>query len=314
MRPPPSTSTDWLSGIIADLPTPFDDSNELDLTALTRLCERQIAAGAPAIIVGETAGEAATLTPREHETLVRAAVSTARGRIRVIAGAGSNSTSQAIELTRRAETAGADAVMSVVPYYNKPTQAGIEAHFRAIVDSSALPIVLHDTPGRTVRALSDETVIRLAQSSRIVGLADATGDVARPRRLRAALSPEFRLLTGDDATMLAYLTQGGDGCISNIANIVPELCRELYRAYKQDQPCYATSLQDRLAPLVEVLPQEVTPGALKYALSVCGLMAPCVRLPMIEIDGRAKQTVDAAINRVFENAIHQQAHKAAARR
>src|SRR5450432_2220920 len=164
----------WLAGYIADLPTPFDDNDRIDLAALARLCERQIEAGALAIVVGETAGEASTLTPGEHDAIVRAAVEIARGRVRVIAGAGSNSTSQAIELTRRAETAGADAVLSVVPYYNKPMQAGIQAHFRAIAESTGLPIILYDVPSRTACGLADATIARLAESKNFIGLKDAT--------------------------------------------------------------------------------------------------------------------------------------------
>ncbi len=157
-------SATWLAGYIADLPTPFDEEGELDLAAFARLCQRQIEAGVSAIVVGETAGEASTLTPAEHDSIVRTAVEIAHGRVRVIAGAGSNSTSQAIELTRRAEAAGADAVLSVVPYYNKPMQAGILAHFRAIAVSTALPIILHDIPSRTIRELADDTLARLAKS------------------------------------------------------------------------------------------------------------------------------------------------------
>ena len=151
-------SATWLSGYIPDLPTPFDERDEIDLSSFTKLCERQIEAGVSAIVVGETAGESSTLTPDEHHTIVRAAVKVARDRVPVIAGAGSNSTSRAIELTRRAEAAGAHAVLSVVPYYNKPMQRGIDAHFRAIADSTELPIILHDIPSRTVRELSDATV------------------------------------------------------------------------------------------------------------------------------------------------------------
>jgi len=154
----------WLTGYIPDLPTPFDENDGIDLTAFAKLCERQIEAAVPAIVVGETAGEASTLTPAEHDTIVRAAVEIACSRVHVIAGAGSNSTSQAIELTRRAEAAGADAVLSVVPYYNKPVQAGIHAHFQAIADSTDLPIILHDIPSRTIRELSDDTLARLAES------------------------------------------------------------------------------------------------------------------------------------------------------
>src|SRR5450631_1269561 len=208
----------WLAGYIPDLPTPFDDNDRIDLTAFARLCERQIEAGVSAVVVGETTGEASTLTPAEHDTIVRAAVEIAKGRVRVIAGAGSNSTSQAIELTRRAEAAGADAVLSVVPYYNKPMQAGILAHFRAIAVSTALPIILHDIPSRTIRELSDDTLVRLAQSRQFIGLRDGTGDIARPMRLRSRLPSGFRLLSGDDAAALAFIANGGDGCISMASN------------------------------------------------------------------------------------------------
>lgn len=170
----------WLAGYIPDLPTPFDETGTVDLAAFAKLCERPIEAGVSAIAVGDTGGEASTLTPGEHDSIVRAAAGIARGRVRVIAGAGSNSTSHAIELTRRAEAAGADAVLSVVPYYNKPMQAGIHALFRAIADSTALPIILHDIPARTGRELSDDTLVRLAESKRFIGLRDATGDIARP--------------------------------------------------------------------------------------------------------------------------------------
>src|ERR1700726_104363 len=218
----------WLAGYIPDPPTPFDEGDGLDLTAFAKLCERQIEAGVSAIVVGETAGEAATLTPAEHDTIVRTAVEIARGRVRVIAGAGSNSTSQAIELTRRAEAAGADAVLSVVPYYNKPMQAGIYAHFRAIANSTTLPIILHDIPSRTLRELSDDTLARLAQSMQFIGLRDGTGDITRPMRLRSPLPPGFRLLSGDDATALAFIANGRDGCISMAANVAPELWRGVF--------------------------------------------------------------------------------------
>ena len=177
----------WLAGYIADLPSPFDESGGLDLGAFAKLCERQIEAGVSAIVVGETAGEACTLTPVEHDAIVRTAVYIARGRVLVIAGAGSNSTSQAVDLTQRAQAAGADAVLSVVPYYNKPMQAGIYAHFEAIAASTTLPIILHDIPARTIRELSDDTLARLAQSNQFIGLRDSTGDITRPMRLRPLL-------------------------------------------------------------------------------------------------------------------------------
>src|SRR4030081_542773 len=173
-----------LAGYIPDLPTPFDENERLDLAAFAKLCERQIESGVSAIVVGETVGEASTLTPVEHDTIIRTAVEIARGGVRVIAGAGSNSTSQAVELARRAEAAGADACLSVVPYYNKPMQAGIYAHFQAIAGSTTLPVILHDVPARTIRELSDDTLVRLAQSKQFIGLRDGTGDLSRPMRLR----------------------------------------------------------------------------------------------------------------------------------
>src|ERR1700738_797705 len=241
----PST---WLPGYIPDLPTPFDESDRIDLAAFAKLCERQIEAGVSAIVVGETAGEASTLTPAEHDTIIRAAVGIARGRTRVIAGAGSNSTSQAIELTRRAEAAGADAVLSVVPYYNKPMQAGIHAHFRGVANATALPIILHDIPSRTIRELSDDTLARLAQSSQFIGLRDGTGDLARPMRLRSLLPPGFQLLSGDDATALAFVASGGNGCISIISNVAPELCRVIFSSCREGRLQSARYLQSQLAP------------------------------------------------------------------
>jgi 4-hydroxy-tetrahydrodipicolinate synthase len=284
----------WLTGYIPDLPTPFDQGGAIDLTAFAKLCERQIAAGASAIVVGETAGEASTLTPAEHGTLIRAAVETARGRLHVIAGAGSNSTSQAIELTRRAIAAGADAVLSVVPYYNKPMQTGILRHFQAIADSTDLPIILHDIPGRTVRELSDDTLAKLAESGQFIGLRDGTGDITRPLRLRPLLPSGFRLLSGDDATALAFLVHGGDGCISMVSNIAPLLCRAIFSSCKQGRLPSARYLQSRLAPLATALSKE-SPAALKYALCLLGFMQPSTRLPIVELAEAAKAEVANAI-------------------
>src|SRR6267142_2833735 len=233
----------WLTGYIPDLPTPFDEDDRLDLAAFAKLCERQIEAGVRAIVVGETAGEAATLTPAEHDAIVRAAVGIARGRVRVIAGAGSNSTSQAIELTQRAEAVGADAVLSVVPYYNKQMQAGIHAHFRAIAISTALPIILHDVPSRTVRELSDDTLLQLASSRQFIGLKDGSGDLTRLLRLRPLLPAGFRLLSGDDATALAFTANGGDGCISIVSNVAPELCQTIFSNCRMGRPQTARYLQ-----------------------------------------------------------------------
>ena len=284
----------WLVGYIPDLPTPFDENDRLDLTAFGRLCERQIEVGVSAIVVGDTAGEASTLTPAEHDTIVHTAVEIARARVRVIAGAGSNSTSQAIELTRRAEAAGADAVLSVVPYYNKPMQAGIYAHFQAIANSTTLPIILHDIPSRTIRELSDDTLARLAQSKQFIGLRDGTGDLSRPMRLRPRLPPGFRLLSGDDATALAFIANGGDGCISMASNVAPELCRVIFSSCREGRLQSARYLHNRLAPLTAALAKD-SPAALKYALCLLGFMHPGTRLPIVELADAAKAEVRSAI-------------------
>jgi len=296
---PLANSATWLTGYIPDLPTPFDKAGEIELTAFAKLCERQIQAGVSAIVASETIGEASTLTPAEHEAVVRTAVETARGRVRVIAGTGSNSTSHAIELTRRAELAGADAVLSVVPYYNKPMQAGIAAHFRAIADSTALPIILHDIPARTIRELSDDTLAKLAQSRQFIGLKDATGDLARPMRLRSMVPLGFRLLSGDDTSALAFFANGGDGCISTVSNVTPELCQVIFSSCRQGRWQSARYLQSRLAPLAALLASE-SPAALKYALCLLGFMRSDTRLPIVELADAAKAEIASALAAIGE--------------
>jgi 4-hydroxy-tetrahydrodipicolinate synthase len=279
--------TSWLTGYIPDLPTPFDPKGELDLDAFRGLCERQIVAGARALVVCETAGEASTVSAAEQEALIRAAVDVSRGRARIVAGTGSNSTSQAIELTRHAEAAGADAILSVVPYYNKPMQNGITAHFRAIAESTRLPIILHDIPGRTIRQLDDDTLARLAASGQFIGLRDGSGDVSRPLRLSGLLPSHFRLLTGDDAIVLAYMANGGDGCISTVSNVTPDVCQMIFSSWRQGGLQTARDLQRQLAPLEACLAAN-NPAALKYALSLLGIMHPDTRLPIAELDEPAK--------------------------
>jgi 4-hydroxy-tetrahydrodipicolinate synthase len=289
-----ANSTTWLSGYIPDIPTPFDTNGAIDLPAFQKLCERQIEAGATAIVVCETAGEASTLTPNEQRMLIRAAVETARGRLRVIAGAGSNSTSQAIELTEHAEAEGADAVLSVVPYYNKPMQSGIEAHFLAIAEATTLPTILHDIPARTNRELADDTVIRLALSNRFIGLLDHGGAMTRIGRLRPRVPTGFRLLSGDDASAVAYLASGGDGCVSMIANVAPELCRTIISCCRQERWHSARGLQSRVAPLAIALSAEC-PAALKSALGTLGLLQPHLRLPLVELDAASAREIAEAV-------------------
>src|SRR5674476_946338 len=271
-----------LSGYAPALPTPFGDDGNIDVAAFEQFCDRQLRAGATALVVCGTTGEAPTLTPAEHETLIEIAVAIARGRVPVIAGAGSNSTAHAIELTQDAEAAGADAILSVVPYYNKPTQIGLYGHFSAIANSTGLPIILYDVPSRTVCGLADETIARLAEMPGIIGLKDATGDVTRPTRLRSLLGPDFRLLTGDDATALAFISQGGNGCISVTSNVAPGLCRNMFLACRQGQIASAQRWAIPVAKLTAVLFSEISPAPLKYALSLLGLMLPKVRLPLVE--------------------------------
>jgi 4-hydroxy-tetrahydrodipicolinate synthase len=288
-----------LSGYAPAVPTPFAADGRIDCEAFERFCARQIAAGATALVVCGTTGEAPTLTPTEHRKLVWLAVKTARGRVPVIAGAGSNATAHAIELGRDAEAAGADAILSVVPYYNKPMQAGLLAHFRAIADATGVPLILYDVPSRTVTGLADETVARLAEHPRIVGLKDASGDVTRPARLRPLVGAGFRLLSGDDATAPAFMAQGGDGCISVTSNVAPGLCRSLY--LRRRQGARAQALADLVAHLTAALFRETNPAPLKYALSLLGLMSAKVRLPLVEPTLATRQTIEALLAQVGES-------------
>jgi 4-hydroxy-tetrahydrodipicolinate synthase len=292
----------WLAGFIADIPTPFGADGAIDLAAFSRLCERQVTAGATAIVICETAGEASTLTPAERSLLIRAAAETSRKQVHVIAGAGSNATDRAVELTRQAAAAGADAILSVVPYYNRPMQEGISAHFSAVAAATALPIILHDCPSRTARPLADDTLARLARSSQFVGLSDATGDIARVLRLRACLPSSFRLLSGDDATAPAYLAEGGDGCISQIANVAPELCAAIVLHSGRRRWRAARQPHKRLEPLIRACARE-EPAALKYALSLQGVMRSDMRLPLVEPDDAVKAAVASAMSALTDRPI-----------
>lgn len=291
-----------LSGYAPALPTPFTQDGLIDYTAFERFCALQVEHGATALVVCGTTGEAATLESQEQVRLIQRAVRIAAGRVPVIAGAGSNSTSHAIELSREAEKAGADAVLSVVPYYNKPTQAGMLAHFTAVAGSIGLPLILYDVPSRTVSGLADATVARLAETPNIVALKDATGDVARLSRLKPMLPAHFRLLSGDDATAPAYLAQGGHGCISVTSNIAPGLCRSLYLALRQDQSARAQRLAAPLAELTQVLFRETNPTPLKYALSLLGLMSATPRLPLVLPGEQVRTEISAVLGRIaFEH-------------
>ncbi len=296
---PPSA---WFTGFIPDLPTPFDAADGIDLKAFAALCERQIGAGAPAIVVCETAGEAPTLSPTEQELIIRTAVDIARGRVRIIAGAMSNATSHAIALARRAEAAGADAVMSAVPAYNKPMHEGMLAHFRAIAGSTGLPVILHDVPSRTLRPLADETLLRLVESRQFVGLRDGSCDITRPMRLGRLLPAGFRFLSGNDSTAFGFIAGGGDGAISEIANIAPDLCRTIFSHVRQGRLQSARYLDRRLIPLIACLDRE-SPAALKYALSLLGLMSAATRLPIVPLDEAGRTEVARAFAAIADEEL-----------
>lgn len=287
-----------LSGYAPAIPTPFNDDGHIDTSAFEQFCERQIREGATALVVCGTTGEAPTLRPAEHHVLVRIAVDVARGRVPVIAGAGSNSTAHAIELTKDAAAGGADAILSVVPYYNKPVQAGLYAHFSAIAHSTELPIILYDVPSRTACGLADETIARLAELPQVIGIKDATGDVKRPLRLRSLVGLQFRLLSGDDATALAFIAAGGHGCISVASNVAPSLCRAMYLACRQKQGSKAHQFAAPVAELTAALFREANPAPVKYALSLLGFMSAKVRLPLVELTEQSRAVVSATLARI----------------
>jgi 4-hydroxy-tetrahydrodipicolinate synthase len=235
-----------------------------------------------------TTGEAPNLSGEEHRKLLRIATGVSRGRVPIIAGAGSNSTQHAIELTKDAEASGADAILSVVPYYNRPTQAGLYAHFSEIA-ASGLPIILYDVPTRTACSLADESVARLAELPQIAGLKDATGDPSRAARLRMLVGTDFRLLSGDDATALAFVAQGGDGCISVTSNVAPGHCRDMFLTLRQGQITRAQRLSHPIAQLTAALVRETNPAPVKFALSLFGLMAPRVRLRLLRLVKKPKE-------------------------
>jgi 4-hydroxy-tetrahydrodipicolinate synthase len=270
-----------LGGYISALPTPFRNER-IDETAFAKLCDWQIRQGIWGLVVNGTTGEAPTLSMEEQERLIRIAVEAAQGQVPVIAGVGSNATAQVIELARQAERGGADAVLAVTPYYNKPSQEGLFRHFRAVHDATGLPIILYDVPSRTGSELRLDTVCRLADSSRIIGLKDATGDLTRPVAMRRLLGDKFRLLSGDDATALDYLGLGGDGCISVVSNVVPKRCTRLFLGCFCGEPEEARAIERQLKPLVAALFLESNPMPLKWAMSLLGHMSAELRLPLCE--------------------------------
>ena len=277
-------------GSLTALVTPFRNG-AIDEKALAGLVERQIAGATRGLIAVGSTGKSPTLSEAEHERVVRLCVEAARGRIPVIAGAGANDTSRAIALTRAAERAGASALLAATGYYNKPSQTGLIAHFRALHDASGLPVILYNVPGRTVANLSVETIGELSLLPRIVGLKDATGDLARVALQRLASGPAFTLLSGEDMTAVGFNAMGGRGCISVSSNVAPELCARMQEATLKGDFDEALALQDRLAPLNDVLFKDPNPGPVKYALSLMGLCTDELRLPLAPPPPAVKEKV-----------------------
>lgn len=281
-------------GSITALITPFKDG-EIDWQAFDTLVEWQIEQGTHGLVPCGTTGESPTLSHDEHMAIVKRCVDVVKGRIPVIAGTGSNSTSEAIELSIAAKDAGADAHLSVVPYYNKPTQAGMIAHFTAIADASGLPMILYNIPGRCVVDMSNETIAALAKHKHIVGVKDATGDVARVAALAELAGADFCQLSGNDDCVAGFLAQGGHGVISVVSNVAPKMHADLVEAWERGDLATVADLRDKLAPLARDLFCESNPAPVKYAAQVLGLCGDEVRLPLIPASDAARAKVDAAL-------------------
>jgi 4-hydroxy-tetrahydrodipicolinate synthase len=283
-----------LTGYVSALPTPFR-GERIDHEALADLCEWQIGQGISGFVVNGTTGEAPALAIGEQRLLIRLAVQIADDRVPVIAGAGSASTEHAVELAKNAANAGADGLLAVTPYYVRPSQEGIYRHFHALHDSVELPIILYDVPSRTASTIASDTLCRLAELPRIVGLKDATGDLSRIKLLREKIDKHFRWLSGDDATALDFMALGGHGCISVLSNVVPRRCVELYQARSRGDLHHARAIERELAPLTAALFAESNPVPVKYTLSAMGRMAADVRLPLAPALPATRKAVEDAL-------------------
>jgi len=281
-------------GSLVALITPFRNG-EVDEAAFQRLVDWQIKEGTDALVPCGTTGESPTLSHAEHMRVVELCIEAAAGRVPVIAGTGSNSTAEAIHLTRHAKQAGASAALVVMPYYNKPTAEGQYRHFKAIHDAADIPIIIYNIPGRSVVDMSIETMAKLAKLPNIVGVKDATNDLARPVRTKNAIGPDFCMLSGEDATIMAFLAQGGHGCISVTANVAPRLLSEMHGAWQRGDVKSAMTINERLTPLHEALFCEASPGPVKYAANLLGHCQADLRLPLCEIAETSKHKVQRAL-------------------
>ncbi|PCJ59855.1 MAG: 4-hydroxy-tetrahydrodipicolinate synthase [Rhodospirillaceae bacterium] len=277
-------------GSFVALLTPFRDG-AIDETAYCAFIEWQIAQGTHGLVPCGTTGESPTLSHAEHMRVVELCVEIAKGRVPVIAGTGSNSTEEAILLTRHAKEAGADAALVITPYYNKPSQEGLYQHFKAIHDAVDFPIILYNVPGRCVVDMSVATMARLAELPNILGVKDATADLARPSETRRAIGRDFCQLSGEDATVLAFLGEGGHGCISVTANVAPRLLAEMHEAWMGGDYATAREIQDRLVPVHGALFVESNPGPVKYAASLQGHCSGELRLPLVEVSQANKERI-----------------------
>lgn len=284
-----------ITGSIVALATPMHEDGSLDWASLERLLDLHIRSGTAAIGVTGTTGESATLSVPEHCAIIRHSVDHVAGRVPVIAGTGANATREAIELTRAAAEAGADACLLVTPYYNRPTQAGMHAHFRAIADAVDIPQLLYNVPARCGIDLANETVLALVDHPNIVGLKDATGDLDRARELLARIPEDFALYSGDDPTARAFMLAGGHGNVSVTANVVPDLMAQLCRAAIAGEAAEAAALDERLAALNAALFLEPNPIPVKWALQHLGLIEAGIRLPMTPLDPKLEAVVRDAI-------------------
>jgi 4-hydroxy-tetrahydrodipicolinate synthase len=283
-------------GSMTALVTPFRDG-EVDEAAFRALVDWQIASGTHGLVPVGTTGENATLSHEEHHRVVEACIAETKGRVPVIAGAGSNNTREAISLAVHAEKAGADGLLVVTPYYNKPSQEGMYHHFKAINDAVGLPIIIYNIPPRAVVDMSIDTMKRLFELRNIAGVKDATGNLARIPLQRQALGHDFIQLSGEDMTALSVMAQGGDGCISVTSNVAPRACATMQDACLRGDFTEALKINDRLTPLHAGLFADPNPSGPKFALSLLGKMTPEVRLPMLPASEAARAGIAAAMKR-----------------
>ncbi|MGC6529949.1 MAG: 4-hydroxy-tetrahydrodipicolinate synthase [Candidatus Puniceispirillaceae bacterium] len=282
------------SGAYTALITPFKNGR-VDEEAFVKLVEWQIEQGIHGLVPVGTTGESPTLSHEEHDLVIELCVKTVAGRVPVIAGAGSNSTAEAVRLAKHAESVGADGVLIVSPYYNKPTQAGLFAHFNAVAEAVRVPVIVYDIPGRSIVKVDDNTMAALAKIENIAGVKDATADAARPTRLLNQIGDGFAQLSGEDATSLPYLAAGGHGCISVVSNIAPALCAQMHEAFAKGDVARAQEINRQIMPLHDGMFTEASPGPVKYAASLLGICEAGTRLPLVEISDDSKKVVEAAL-------------------